>query len=133
MAIMGSLGDIVFSVTPETVSTMSNIVWSISARYGEHKRHMQESLLEFEGNDPDSFSFDMFFSAFLGVEPMTEVKKVLFAKREGKSLPLYIGGKGYGTSYWALTKATIKLKQFDKRGNLVIAAVAVTLRSHGSR
>lgn len=132
MPIMGSLGpDIIFSVSQDTVNAMQNIKWTSSARYTEHKRHLQESLMEFTGNDAESFTFKLTFSAFEGVKPMDEVKKLLFAERKGDALRLCIGTKGYGTYRWVITNVAFDLEYYDDKGNLVFAIAAVTLRSSG--
>ncbi|MCL1903743.1 MAG: phage tail protein [Oscillospiraceae bacterium] len=42
MAIVGSLGDIVFSVSPKQVKTFDNMQWSSSMRYATHNRHLKD-------------------------------------------------------------------------------------------
>lgn len=134
MPIMGSLGpNIIFSVSQDTVNAMQNIKWTSSARYTEHKRHLQESLMEFTGNEAEPFTFNLTFSAFEGVKPMDEVKKLLFAKRKGEALRLCIGAHAYGTYRWVITQVAFDLEYFDNKGNLVFAKAAVTLRSSGER
>ena len=66
MAVVGCLGDIVFQVSRETVRTIDNVVWSGSARYGVHHKHLGNALTEFTGLDPDKISFTMLLSKGLG-------------------------------------------------------------------
>lgn len=134
MPIMGSLGDkIVFSVSPEEVNALNNIKWSVGANFATHQRHLKEPLLEFTGSEVEQISFSLYFSAFLGVKPMNQVKEILFATRKGEPLPFYIGGKAYGTYRWVISKATIDLTTYDNKGNLVLAKVSVTLKSYSER
>ena len=68
---IGTLGEVVFSVSDSVVETINNFVWSGSARYAAHQRHLTNALTEFTGLDPDGITFDIFVSAYLGVDPMT--------------------------------------------------------------
>ena len=40
MAIVGCLGDVIFTVSKDVVRTLDNMVWSGSARYAVHERHL---------------------------------------------------------------------------------------------
>ena len=83
---VGVLGDIVFQVSSNVIKTLDNLQWSGSARYGEHSRHLTNALTEFTGIDPDTMSFDMELSAYLGVDPMAELVKIWTYERSGKPL-----------------------------------------------
>ena len=76
MGMVGCLGDIVFTVSDRTIKTIDNVTWSGSARYATHQRHGTHALTEFTGLDPDKMSFDIVLSAYLGVDPITEVVKL---------------------------------------------------------
>ena len=73
---IGTLGEVVFSVSDSVVETITSFTWSGSARYSTHQRHLTHALTEFTGLDPDGITFDIFVSAYLGVDPMTEVVKI---------------------------------------------------------
>ena len=133
MAEIGALGDIVFFVSRNQVKTFDGLKWDSSARYASHDRHMQETLLEFTGTDNDKISFSMYFSVFLGVNPMDEIVKLLNAERNGKVMPLVIGRKGYGRNKWVITKTSKDLERFDKKGNLLTAKVSVSLEAYAAR
>ena len=45
--IVGALGDVVFSVSSRTLKTISNFVWSGSARYATHDLHAGNSISEY--------------------------------------------------------------------------------------
>ena len=49
--IVGALGDVVFSVSSRTLKTISNFVWSGSARYATHDLHAGNSISEYTGTD----------------------------------------------------------------------------------
>lgn len=127
MATIGTLGDIVFEVSHNKVNTFDNMAWNSSVRYTMHDRHLQESLYEFSGLNSDSITFTMYFSVFLGINPIDEITKLLKAEREGRVMTLTIGLKAYGKNKWSITGTNKELEIFDKDGNLLKARVSVTL------
>lgn len=133
MATIGSWGGIVFSVSRQTVKTFDDLKWDAAAKYSTHDRHLKEPLLEFTGTDVEKMTFSMFFSVFLGVNPISEVAKLLQAMRRGEVHRLVIGPKAYGTNKWVVTKVSTALKRYDSGGNLLVAAVNVTMNSYAAR
>lgn len=89
--------------------------------------------MEFTGQDVESMTFTMFFSAFLGVNPISEVANLLQTMRRGEAHYLIIGPKAYGTNKWVITKLSNSLKRYDRWGNLLVASVNVTMQSYSSR
>lgn len=133
MATIGTLGDIVFSVSRKQVNTFDGLKWDSSAKYATHDRHLKDTLLEFVGTDADKISFSMYFSIFLGVDPMAEIVKLLNAERTGKVMRLVIGTKAYGKNKWVITGTSKDLERFDNKGNLLIAKVNVSLLAYAGR
>lgn len=130
MAEIGCLGNVVFTVSRKTVRTLSNMVWSGSARYGVHQRHAGNALTEFGGLDPEQISFDVHFSAQLGVDPMEEVWALWRLERKGTTLPLTIGTHAYGRYRWTITSINIKARYFDVHGDLYYAVVTLKLQEY---
>ncbi|NCE74899.1 hypothetical protein D1157_07770 [Anaerotruncus sp. X29] len=133
MAMIGCLGDIAFTVSSSVVRTLDNFQWSGSARYAAHQRHLGRGLLEFTGVDPDKISFDMTLSTQLGASPAREISKIAKYESEGRTLPLTIGSKAYGTYRWVITGHSVKAKTFDRRGNLSVVVVSVNLQEYVRR
>lgn len=133
MAMIGCLGDIAFTVSSSVVRTLDNFQWSGSARYAAHQRHLGRGLLEFTGVDPDKISFDMTLSVQLGASPARELAKIAKYESKGRTLPLTIGSKAYGTYRWVITGHSVKAKTFDRRGNLSVVAVSVNLQEYVRR
>ena len=130
MAVIGTWGDITFAVSRNQIKTFDGLKWDSGAKYSTHDRHLKEPLLEFTGTDVESMTFTMFFSAFLGVNPIAEVSKLLKAMRRGEVHRLVIGPKAYGTNKWKLSNS---LPRYDNRGNLLVAKVSVTMKSYSGR
>lgn len=133
MALIGCWGDITFAVSRKEVKTFTGLKWDSGAKYSTHDRHLKEPLLEYTGREVESMSFSMFFSVFLGVNPISEVAKLLQAMRRGEVHPLIIGPKAYGTNKWVITKISTSLDRYDNRGNLLVSKVSVTMKSYSSR
>lgn len=127
MAQVGCLGDIVFQVSSQEVKTIDKVVWSGSARYSEHKRHLTNALTEFTGVDADTISFEMVLSIYLGTDPMADLTKIWEYERGGKALSLVIGERGYGKYKWTIVKHKIKMQTFDRKGNVTGVTVTVDL------
>ena len=127
MAQIGYLGDILFQVNNRTVQTLDNMVWSGSARYAEHQRHLSDALTEFTGLDPDKMSFDILLSKDLGVDVRTELVKIWTYNRSAEALRLVIGSHAYGKFRWVIRDHQIKTKHFDSIGNIQTAEVSINL------
>lgn len=131
MAIIGSWGDIIFSVKKEEIKTFEGMKWSVGAKYSTHTRHLKAPLLEFTGVDVESISFSMFFSTHLGVTPKRELDKLLDATKQGEVHRMVLGTDNYGK--WVIEKLSIEMERVDNRGNLLAAKVSVTMKSYADR
>lgn len=127
---MGCLGDIVFTVSDQTVRTLNNWKWSGSARYAVHQRHRGRPLTEFTGLDPDKITFDMKLMAELGVNPLEEVKRIWKYERSGTAIPLTIGRHAYGYYRWNIVSHEMTTEYTDTEGNLMGVSVSVTLQEY---
>lgn len=133
MATIGSLGDVVFSVSNNTIRTFDEMKSESSAKFATHDRHLQSDLLEFEGMELDTISFSMVFSVFLGVNPYNELEKINSIMKQGKAMRLVIGGKVYGSNKWVIEKLSKEFTRFDNKGNLWAAKVSVSLKEYAKR
>ena len=131
MAKIGSLGNIVFSVSTNQVETFDSLKQSGSAKFASHNRHLKDTLLEFTGNDSDKITFTMALSTFLGVNPKTEISKLTAAQRAGKIMRLVIGRQNYGN--WVINSLSIDYDRIDNKGNVLIANVNVSLTAYAGR
>ena len=127
---IGTLGEVVFSVSDQAVETIQNFVWSGSARYSTHQRHLSDALTEFTGLDPDSITFDIYLSAYLGVNPMSEVVKIWSYERSGAAVPLTIGTHAYGKYRWSILSHKVKAQDFDTAGDMTSATLSLTLQEY---
>lgn len=131
MAIVGCLGSIVFTVSRSTVRTLNKLVWSGSARYAVHQRHLSNALTEFTGVDPEKITFEMMLTSELGVDPMSEAENIDFLMSIGAAMPLVIGSRFYGKGRWTITGFSMKEQAFFPGGNVSAATVSVSLQEYG--
>ena len=115
--IVGALGDVVFSVSSRTLKTISNFVWSGSARYATHDLHAGNSISEYTGTD-------------LGVDPMSEIWRLFDLERQGVTLPLTIGNHGYGRYRWTILSHKTKAEHYDGHGNIISATLSISLQEY---
>lgn len=128
--VVGCLGSIVFQVSESTVRTLDNLAWSGSARYATHERHLTGALTEFTGMDPERVTFDITLCAELGVDPLTEAKKIATLEDRGQAVPLTIGTRSYGKYRWTILKHEMKAKAYSRNGNVHTATVSVSLQEY---
>ena len=127
MAIVGSLGDIVFSVSPKQVKTFAHMQWSSSMRYATHNRHLKDPLIELTGRDPDTITFSMTLSKYLGVDPDVEMQRLFDKQKSGEVLLLMVGSKSVGRTRWVIQKLNRTFDWFDRSGATLAAKVSVSL------
>lgn len=127
---IGCLGEIPFKASSRAVQTIKNAVWSGSARYATHARHLKDALTEFTGIEPDAFNFEIELSAFLGVNPMDAIGLVWQYERTGKAVPLVIGNKGYGKYRWNILDHKITMETYDGNGDMLSCKVTLKLQEY---
>ena len=88
MALIGNWGDFTFYVSADQIKTFDSLKWDSAAKYSTHDRHLREPLLEFTGTDVETITFTMFFSVFLGVNPIKEIASLLQAMRRVRRMSL---------------------------------------------
>jgi len=128
--VLGSLGNIVFEVSEDTVRTLNNLKWGGSTRYATHQRHGTDAMAEFTGRNADTIRFDMILSAYLGVNPQTVIAQLFTHMRVGTTLPFVLGNKAYGKYRWVITKVDIDQKYYDGDGDVTHAKVTVSLQEY---
>ena len=132
MAKIGTLGDIVFTVSANTIQTFEGLKIDSKTNYAKHTRHNKKPLLEFQYNDNDTASFSIYLSAFLGVNPRNTQNKIDEYRKKGKILTLVIGGKKYGKK-WGITSHSKEYEKFDNKGNLLIAKSNISIEEYAER
>ena len=133
MAMIGILGNLVFSVSEKTVRTFDKLSWKVSANYATHDRHIKCDVLEFLGPEPQSIDFTMNFSVLHGTNPINEIRKLNKMVNNGITARLILGGKVYGSYKWVITSVSNTLEKYDNNGNCWAATAKVTIKEYPKR
>jgi len=124
---LGSLGPVVFVVSPTAIRTIENFNRSSAGRWAQHDILGQKPKKEFMGPGADTVSFSVRFAVDWGLNPRKELDQLTKLERAGKAMPLVIGGKGVGVGLWVITDLSQDWSTLDGAGNIIEAQVALTL------
>lgn len=130
MSKIGSLGTVVFVVSPEATRTFQEFTRNAASRYAKHEILGQKPKTQWLGPGLDTISFTMWFDARHGLNPRKELDKLTELERAGKALPLLVGKKGIGTGLWIITGLDQAWKRIDNAGNVLFATVNVSLEEY---
>lgn len=127
---IGTWGDIIFSVSADKVKTFDNFKRTESASWSKHDIHGQKQKAEFVGLGAGKISFTMHFSTFLGVNPSKELDKFIKSVRSGEAHTLIIGTKRIGVGKWYIPNTDETWNFVDNRGNILTAGLNVTMEEY---
>lgn len=127
---IGSFGDIVFTVSRETARTLKDLSRSEGGRYATHDIHLKKPKLEFLGPGLSDLKFKMDFDASRGVNPKNETDDLIRMQRDGKYAVFILGGKRFGVSHFVLKSVSIDFRRIDNKGNILAATADVTLEEY---
>ncbi len=127
--IVGTLGTVTFEVSPDVVATFNNFSWSGTANYGQHQVHGGKAVPEYVGRNSDQITFDVVFSAFLGVTPKAQMDKFAGMLKSGIAYPLVLGTDVYGK--WLVSGLSRSFDLIYKDGALISAKAKITLLEAG--
>lgn len=125
----GMLGDVTFEVTDRTFRTISNLSRSNKANYSTHKLVAKKGILEFTGVDPETISFDVLFSAWLGENPETWRKKLTKLLEKGKAVVFVLGTSPIGTQ-WVIESLSFNTELFYKDGTPAEYKASISLKEY---
>lgn len=133
MAVIGTLGDVVFSASSRAVRTISGLKYDSSANYTQHARHLKTPLAEFTGLAAENISFTVLLSVYLGVDPKVSVERLRQYLTKGISFYFILGSTRIGNYKWVITKLSQSDFRIDNKGNVLAVKVNVTLNSYEKR
>lgn len=126
---VGSLGDVVFEVTMDTVQTIKNFSMNIAVNYSVHKMHGRKGLLEYTGQDPDEVEFEADVSAHMGVNPMDMLNSLRSLAESHQPVSLVLGTEVIGTS-WVITDLSTSVDKFYQDGSPLSAEFKVKIQEY---
>lgn len=87
----------------------------------------RKPVLEFIGPDLESLSFSIILSVFLGVDPLTEIKKLRLLRDTGAICDFVIGGASLSINQWVIKSLSEQHKAYDGSGKLLLATANLSL------
>ncbi|WGV57782.1 phage tail protein [Brevibacillus brevis] len=133
MAVIGSFGDLIFEVSADKIRTFDEFSRAASGRWTAHEIIGRKPISEFAGPALDTVSFKMRFDVRFGLNPKTEMDRLLALCREGRAETLIIGGTAIGIYKWVITSVKQGWKHFDGAGRVLIGEVDVTMEEYMRR
>ena len=127
MASIGSLGELVFTVSDEMVRAYKTLSRTSRASYADHKVLNGKPASEFTGEELDEIDMTFDFNATLGVVPMDEVKRLREMKSAAAAYPLLVGADMWG--YFTVREVGDTPTHF-LRGTPMIVSVSVKLTEY---
>lgn len=114
------------------VLTFDNVQRDGAGRWATHEIIGQDRkpLLEFLGPDLENLSFSVFMSSFLGINPSTELQKLRALRDGGVICDFIIGGTAVIANQWVIKNLSESHKTYDGGGNLLVAAVNISLMEY---
>jgi len=122
---IGSFGQVTFQASAAVVETFKSMKRTTTANYSQHKVHGKRAVLEFTSFDAEKMTFEMTISAFLGVNPKTEVEKLRKMLTDKKAYSLALGTDIYGK--WVLQSMSDEIQYMHGDGKVLQSKVNVTL------
>lgn len=126
---IGSLGDILFRVSPESILTPRGITRSGSARDAVHEPHGYKPRPEHIGPGQDEMSFEIHIDRRSGseqIEPIKEVERLRKYRDEGKPLVLIFGERPQGK--WTIGALSEDWRSLTHKGLVDRITVSITLK-----
>lgn len=99
------------------------------ANYSTHKLVAKKGILEFTGVDPETISFEVLFSAWLGENPETWRKKLNKMLEKGKAVTFVLGTSPIGTQ-WVIESLTFNTELFWKDGTPAEYKANISLKEY---
>ncbi len=128
---LGTLGDISFRVSGyNDIFTYENYSRNASARTASHEIIGEKSVTEYLGPGLQEISFNIKLNAQWGVNPLTEIERLIDYCESGTVLTFTMGGKRVGKHKWLIESVDSSAKYYDSTGNILSAEASVKLKEY---
>ena len=107
---IGTLGEVIFEVSRETIMTLTKFSRTKSASFQTHSVHLKTGLVEFTGSSPETISFNIKASKYLGATPHDTYLKLREYMSNGTAVPFIVGNVIFGSYRWVVSKCKATYK-----------------------
>ncbi len=128
---LGTLGDISFRVSSSSdIFTYDNFSRSASSRTSTHEIIGEKALTEYLGPGLQEISFTIKLNAQWGVNPLTEIERLIDYCESGTVLTFTMGNKRVGNYRWLIDSVDTTAKYYDFQGNILSAEASIKLKEY---
>lgn len=128
--IVGTLGSLVFEVSPEKIETLRSMALTGSSDVSTHSLHGRVGLTEYTGEQPQQFTFSLRSSAFIGADVERTMGLIEQYCSQGTILLFVLGGKRFGRYRWLITKYKEEILNTDLAGTPADSDISITLTEY---
>lgn len=125
---IAALGKYEFEVSSERVKTFTDLKFSNSAAYSEHKIIGRKGLIEFTGLNASTASLTINLYAWAGVNPSDEITELYTLMNDHELLVFTLGGEVMGEGLWVIESLDEEYRTIDSHGNVLEASITLKLR-----
>lgn len=127
---IGSLGEIVFQVSDETVLTITGMTREVSGRWAEHEVMGVKPKKEFLGAGSQKITLPITLSVGLGVKPRKTLELVERMVESGDAEYLILKGRPVGRNPFCLVSSSETWGHMYGHGELAKANLTITLEEY---
>ena len=128
--VIGSLGDVVFEVSSETVKSFDNYKRVNSSRWASHDIIGKKPVKEYLGPGLIEVGFSIKLSVFLGVSPEKELDALRSYCENGEIVKFIINNKPVIDNRWVIESLNENVLSWDNKGNMLVVDVEVALKEY---
>lgn len=125
---IGTFGPLTFETSEKKIRTFESFKRKSAAKFGDHEIIGLKAKTEFIAPSLDDISFQVVFSAYLGLSPLKEIDQLREIVQKGEYHPLIIGGKTLGN--FVIDSVSEAWKNVDNQGNLIHAAADISMKEY---
>lgn len=127
---IGTFGDLIFEGNARKVQMPRNIQVENKGRWSKAETQGKIPQSEFIGPDIQTVTFDITFSAGLGVNPDSQLKILKRMVEKGENHRLILNGRPFGKYPMAIKSASESWNVVTQKGAVYSATVSVVLETY---
>lgn len=127
---LATLGDFTFEVNSQNITTFTDLSFTNSASYQEHKILARKGLLEFTGLNASTCSLNIHLDAQLTDNINEAISYFYDALNDGTALLFMLGDEVMGEGFWVIENMDEKYNRIDNEGRVLIADLSLRLKEY---
>ena len=121
---------VIFEVSEESILTLDEFKRKNSVRYADTDVMLKKPISQFLGEALDEISFKIVLKDYYGVDPRTEMNKLIYIQRDGEAVTFVLDGKGFGRYRWTIRSIDMEFAEIDGQGIYHSVTLNVTMKEY---